>query len=270
MTTLQTIRDKVRRLVAEDTQQLSDAQIDFYINTYYTNDFPQQLRILKLETNYELPLYPGQGTYEVPWDLFSSFSGPVYIQGYPLFYSQSQTQFYMMFPKFAQQAYLTGDGTAGPYTTTLQYPQLTPGEIYVSTISAAGDLLASTDNTDGGWTNAISVAAGSINYATGSLTITFTDAVPAGTPISIQYVTGQWTRPQGLLLFDTTFQVRPVPDQSYLLVMQAYALPTTLIGALDVPSLPLTQWPVFQSCQSAQKFDKSGQNGNGLASHVHI
>lgn len=230
MTTLQSIRNKVRRLVAEDNQQLTDAQIDGYINTYYLNDFPQQLRLIKQQINYELALVPGQGTYAVPWDLYTSFSGPVYVAGYPIFFSQSQQQFYQMFPEFQQQAYLTGNGTAGPYTTTLQFPQITPGTVYVSALSG-NTLLYSTDDTNGQFSNLNGVSVGStINYATGSLSLTFSSVIAAGEPISIQYATGQWQRPQGLLLFDSEFQVRPVPDQSYLLVLQAYALPTALIN----------------------------------------
>lgn len=239
MSTLQTIRDKVRRLVAEDTQQLTDAQIDFFINTYYLNDFPQQLRLIKQQINYELPLVPGQGTYDVPWDLYTSFSGPAFVAGYPIFFSQSQQQFYQMFPEFQQQTYLVGDGTVGPYATSLQFPEITPGTVYVSALSALGNLMASTDNTLGSFTNSTNIVAGSfVNYATGSISITFSDVVAVGEPISIQYATGQFQRPQGLLLFDSEFQVRPVPDQSYLLVLQAYALPTTLMGDGSSPELP--------------------------------
>ena len=238
MSTLQTIRDKVRRLVAEDTQQLTDAQIDFFINTYYLNDFPQQLRLIKQQINYELPLVPGQGTYDVPWDLYTSFSGPAFVAGYPIFFSQSQQQFYQIFPEFQQQTYLTGDGTVGPYATSLQFPEITPGTVYVSAISAAGNLLQSVDNNQGGFSNTLNLSAlSTVNYATGSISLTFTDVVAAGEPISIQYATGQWQRPQGLLLFDSEFQVRPVPDQSYLLVLQAYALPTTLLDGQS-PELP--------------------------------
>lgn len=238
MTTLQSIRNKVRRLVAEDNQQLTDAQIDGYINTYYLNDFPQQLRLIKQQINYELPLVPGQGTYAVPWDLYTSFSGPAYVAGYPIFFSQSQQQFYQMFPEFQQQAYLTGDGTAGPYTTTLQFPQITPGTVYISTVNGVGDLLSSTDDGLGNWTNTAQVPVGNLNYANGSISITWDDVIPVGTPISIQYATGQWQRPQGLLLFDSEFQVRPVPNQSYLLVLQAYALPTVMLVNGSIPELP--------------------------------
>lgn len=229
MTTLQTIRDKVRRLVAEDTQQLTDADIDFFINTYYLNDFPQQLRLIKQQINYELPLFPGQGTYAVPWDSYTSFSGPAYVAGYPIFFSQSQQQFYQMFPEFQQQAYLTGNGTVGPYTTTLQFPQITPGTVYVSALTNSG-LASGTDNTNGQITGNNVANTSTVNYLTGTISIVFNDVVAVGQPISIQYATGQFQRPQGLLLFDSEFQVRPVPDQSYLLTLQAYALPTALLA----------------------------------------
>lgn len=238
MPTLQAIRNKVRRLVAEDNQQLTNDQIDGYVNTYYLNDFPQQLRLIKQQINYQLPLVPGRGRYDVPWDSFTSFSGPAYIAGYPIFFSQSQQQFYQMYPEFQQQAYLTGDGTTGPYTTSLQFPQITPGTVYISTVNGVGDLLNSTDNGLGGWTDSIAVPTGSIDYTTGAISITWDDVIPVGTPISIQYSTAQYQRPQAVLLFDSEFQVRPIPDQSYLLVLQAYALPTVMLASQSTPELP--------------------------------
>ncbi len=48
--TLADIRKKVRNLTARQAdEQITDAQIDQYINTYYLYDMPESLRLLKLK-----------------------------------------------------------------------------------------------------------------------------------------------------------------------------------------------------------------------------
>ena len=47
---LNTIRLKVRRLTARPSpNQISDQEIDDYINTFYVYDFPEHLRMLNLK-----------------------------------------------------------------------------------------------------------------------------------------------------------------------------------------------------------------------------
>jgi len=147
---LQSIRDKARALVAAPTEfELSTARLDNYINSYYLYDFPQQLRILKLQTVYELPLYPGQNTYTVPWDLFMSFAQPCYVAQYETQFYMDRTTFYRAYPIYLQNIFLLGNGTTGPYTTTLGFIPITPGTVYVSAIDSGGALEESTDDTEG-------------------------------------------------------------------------------------------------------------------------
>ncbi len=236
MATLAEIRDKVRRLTASGPSQLTDTQIDQYINTYYLYDFPQQLRILKLETNYQLQLEPGRATYPIPWNDFTSFSGPAYIFGYNVWIAQSQEQFYNYWPKFNQQFNVAGDGTTGPYTATLGVTNVTPNQVYVSAQTAGGLEFGEDD----GLGNIIGSISGTIDYFGGQATVTTTAAVAGGDEIAFQYASSQWSRPTSVLIWNSDFVFRAVPDQSYLFELQALFYPTALLSAGQGPLLD--QW----------------------------
>jgi len=66
-----------------------------------------------------------------------------------------------------------------------------------------------------------------INYQTGEITgLVFADAIPAGTPIQIQYNPVQPAIPLSILFFQNQFTLRPVPDQGYTVELVAYRQPT--------------------------------------------
>lgn len=237
MATLAEIRDKVRRVTASGTSQLTDQQIDGYINTYYTSDFPQQLRILKLQDNYELTLEKGRAIYPIPWDQYSSFSGPAYIFGYPVWISQSQTEFYNQFPLYNNQQIVPGDGSAGPYQTTGGVTNINPGTVVVLANDVNNVTLTGRDNGLGSIDGTIT---GSVNYETGTITVNTSGNISPTESVSFQFNAMQWTRPNSLLIWDNQFVLRATPDQPYLLQLQAYRLPTTLFDATSQPLLD--QW----------------------------
>ncbi len=63
--TLQAIRTKVRRLTRSPSlSQISDVQIDEYINTFIQYDFPEHLRLFSLRTLLTFYTQPGVDVYE--------------------------------------------------------------------------------------------------------------------------------------------------------------------------------------------------------------
>jgi len=69
-TTLAAIRVKVRRLtLSPSTAQLSDVEIDEYVNTSVVYDFPETLRTFNLRTTFTFFTNPGQDVY--PTDIAS-------------------------------------------------------------------------------------------------------------------------------------------------------------------------------------------------------
>jgi hypothetical protein len=64
--TLQTIRNKVRLLTRNPTeQQMTNAQLDQYINTFIMYNFPQQLRLYNLRKTFTFYTQPNVDVYSI-------------------------------------------------------------------------------------------------------------------------------------------------------------------------------------------------------------
>lgn len=129
--TLADIRTKVRRITARPSAtQISDAEIDNYINTFYRFDMPEHLRMESLRYNYQFTTTANIPVYDFPRDLYLTEMPPVFIAGYQSYMTQSRENFFRINPSlnFLQQSVYTGNGTAGPYTGQfLINTPITPG-----------------------------------------------------------------------------------------------------------------------------------------------
>lgn len=143
------IQTKVRRLTrSPSTAQLTDADLNNYINTFVVYDFPEQLRTFNLRTQFTFFTNPGQDVYNTD---IASFSGainnplynfqnlyisvhpPVYVAGFQAFYTQSRDQFFGIYPilnNILTTGFL-GDGTPGPFTGVINSQQalVPPGTV---------------------------------------------------------------------------------------------------------------------------------------------
>lgn len=138
--TLQNIQIKVRRLTRTPSQaQLSDDDLNEYINTFIVYDFPEHLRTFQQRTTFNFWCNPYQDEY--PTDIASfglatnaqqnplynfqnthiSIHPPVYIAGFPSFYTQSREQFFGVYPKVnsIQSIGVTGDGIQTNFSGTI-------------------------------------------------------------------------------------------------------------------------------------------------------
>jgi hypothetical protein len=132
--TLASIQVKVRRLTRSPSQnQLTDDDLNNYINTFVVYDFPEHLRMFNLRTTFKFWCNSFQDRY--PTDEIS-FAGvttnqlynfqnryltihdPVYIAGYQSFFSQSREQFFGIYPLTNSILSIgtTGDGVTTSYT----------------------------------------------------------------------------------------------------------------------------------------------------------
>lgn len=296
---LQAIKTKVRRLTrTPSTAQLSESDLENYINTFVVYDFPEHLRTFNLRKTFTFFTNPFQDRY--PTDI-ASFDGvtsnplynfqnkyisihpPVYIAGYQSYFTQSREQFFACYPKVNSIASIgqTGDGVTTTFTGVINFNQsiipvgggftqqtaIMQNEVLFSSVNIAGDGLALADvplvNSTTGNTHAsgnlydvngpdYAVAKATppnatlgnnfINYSTGKFEITFPTAPATGQPINSQTVPVQLSLPQGLLYYDNTFVVRPVPDQPYRVNFEVYAMPTFLMSNTD----PVTGTPQLQ------------------------
>jgi hypothetical protein len=217
-TTLQAIQTKVRRLTRSPSQaQLTDTDLQNYINTFVVYDFPEHLRMFNQRTTYTFVTNPGQDRY--PTDI-ASFAGvttnplydfqnkfltmhdPVYIAGYQAYFTQSRQQFYGIYPftNSIQSTQIIGNGITQTFSGNLQIIQGEPGggavllqnNVLFSSIDVNGLGLALTD------VPLVSLTTGN-NTTEGNLYTPQTQpTVPPTTanfdPTNfINYVTGQFT-----------------------------------------------------------------------------
>lgn len=76
-----------------------------------------------------------------------------------------------------------------------------------------------------------------INYVTGQFTVTFPTPPGSGQTINSQTVPNIPSRPFGMLYYNNTITLRPVPDQPYAINFEVDARPTQLFQTDSVPQL---------------------------------
>lgn len=139
--TLTTIQQKVRRLTRSPSMaQLSDDDLNQYINTFVVYNFPEVLRTFNFRETFTFYTNPFQDIY--PTDQ-ASFAGnttnvlynfrnnyltvhpPVYIAGYNSLFTQSREQFYGIFPRVNSIAAIaaTGDGATTQFSGVVNAAQ---------------------------------------------------------------------------------------------------------------------------------------------------
>jgi hypothetical protein len=141
LSTLQQIETKVRRLTrSPSTAQLSQSDLDNYINTFVVYDFPEILRTFNLRTQFSFFTNPGQDVYNTDTasfagatnnplynfqNLYLTVHPPFYIAGYQSFSSQSPEQFNGIYPKVnnISKTASMGNGTTGPFTGVINSQQ---------------------------------------------------------------------------------------------------------------------------------------------------
>ena len=274
--TLGDIRAKVRRLTGSPSvTQLTDVQIDENVNTYYTYDMPQQLRLFNLRVEYEFYTQPNVDTYQFPRNTYRTVAPPLYIGGIEAFWSQSQEQFYRIYPQneFIEEL-AQGDRTGGPYTftftnrpflrgyTAASDPATIFSQVLVSGEDALGTNQIARDNGAGLWIDEDgNPLSGSIDYVTGEATLLF--AQPITGDINGQNIPYKASRPLAVLFFNDIFFLRPVPDQAYKVSMEAYTTPTQLMAAGDEPVL--NEWWQYLAFGASKKILEDRLDVDGLS-----
>lgn len=146
-TTLQAIQNKVRRLTrSPSTAQITDAQLQDYINTFVVYDFPEHLRTFNLRKTFTFYTNPYQDEYPTDKASFGDATAnptiesnplynfqnnyltvhpPVYIAGYQSLYTQSREQFFGYYPKVNSIAFTgqNGDGVTTQFSGVINSQQ---------------------------------------------------------------------------------------------------------------------------------------------------
>lgn len=278
LSTLQATRLKVRRLTASPSQnQISDAQLDDYINTFIIFDMPELVRLWNLREEYEFYTDPYIDAYPFPRNEFINVFQPIYIGGYQSFFSQSREQFYRIYPSLEFITTMgVGDGTSGPYSFQFSnfpmlraytYPPDTTifSQVFLSFTDAAGNSVIARDDGVGGFIDESGAAlVGAVDYVTGAVTgLVFGSAVPSGTTISGQSIPFEASRPEAMLFYNDTFFLRPIPDQAYTVSMEVMKRPTALLN--DSANPELEEWWQFLAFGAAKKILEDRQDMTSLS-----
>lgn len=179
-TTLQNIKIKVRRLTRSPSiSQLSDDDLNNYINTFILYDFPEHLRIFNLRTTVSFTCNPYQDVYNTDILSFGAASGaqnnplynfqnkyltihpPFFIAGFPAAYMQDRSAFFGIYPKVnsIQSIGVTGNGVQTSFSGVIvtqglvQSPTLgvqqgscfVKGEVLFSSVDVNGNGLSLID-----------------------------------------------------------------------------------------------------------------------------
>lgn len=263
--TVVAIRKKVRRLTASPGESaLSTIDLDQYINTYYSQDFPYSVKTDQLRNVYTFYTEPNIDRY--PLDVYynQGVRAPVYIDGVEASYYKDRNQFYNLWPRWVQRfTPVSGDGTTTSFSFTIPGPFLSK-EVTLGTVDLNGNPMNVADGGDGvlylqtanprtsippvtstqpgqkndntanpGQTNVTAV--GSVNYVSGAIALTYPLAPGSGQNINASVVQYQTSRPLSLLFWNNEFTVRPVPEIAHKIEVETYLTPVQFLETTDVP-----------------------------------
>jgi hypothetical protein len=100
----------------------------------------------------------------------------------------------------------------------------TNGDLY-GLLMAPGNAPYGNQPLSGGYSTVLNT----VNYSTGVATVTFPSAIPAGAPINVESQFFQSGLPRSILYYNNTITIRPPPDISYNIQMQAYLTPAAFL-----------------------------------------
>jgi len=272
--TLSAIRTKVRRLTrSPSSAQITDTQIDEYVNTAYEQDLPATLKLKSLRKTFTFYTEPNVAQYpSISTDAFPASSAPMadfknknldiesplFVAGYRQTLLQSRDNFYTAYPLFVNKERRgTGNGVNNQFTGTLTSKPVLQNQVLISSVDVNGDGLSMVDvpvvdsisglpTQNGNFYLAGSepttpptaiLVTNTINYVTGVYTVTFPIAPGNGELVNSQAVAYSAGRPVTVLFYDNAFEFRPVPDDIYRVEMDVYVQPMELDVDNDVPEL---------------------------------
>lgn len=227
------IRLKIRNVTGSpSTDQITDAEIDNYIENYYVFTMPFELKEQITNQFLKFKTTPGVNVYAFPGAYFTDQPG-AYADGFPLIFYQDPDIFYQDWPlQYAVDNIATGDGVTSNFSGGLQNPPVIIGSLFITSDDPDGFQQVVQDQGDGTLSGD---GAGTINYLTGAYNVTFTVAPASTAYIYAKYQGYSGNRPQGVLFYNNEFTLMPVPDQAYQIQMQGYIKPTELVNDSDTP-----------------------------------
>lgn len=212
--TLGNIRAKVRSITGTpSTSQLSDDQVDAYINNYYVYTMPHELKVQIDNKFLDFKTVPGQNVYSFPGAYLTDSPG-AYADGFPLIFYQDPDIFYQDWPQqYNVDSVAAGDGTTMNFSGSTQGFPIINGTFFITdgfqVLQDSGDNVATVTLATGnggtvysGTVVAVPIDAGSFTVVGGigdTTSETFSDngngilTGSSGGSGTINYASGSWT-----------------------------------------------------------------------------
>lgn len=230
---LSDIRTKVRQVTGRlSANQLSTQRLDFYINNYYQYTFPAETKLEREHTFYEFNTVANQQQYTFPDTTYTNVEPYLTLDEMPLLWYQDPNEFFQQNPQQVQrQTPWTGDGSTVTFTTTIQTPPILPGSVIIT-----DNIYTATDD-GAGILSGTGISAGSVNYTTGAISITFVTAPADGLDIILSFIGYQAGRPTAVMLYNNVFWFFMIPDTVYRCRVKAYRIEQPMTLATDTPRL---------------------------------
>jgi hypothetical protein len=245
---LSEIRQKIRQVTGRfSPQELSNEELDEYVNKYFQYTFPAELKLERFHTYYEFLTSANTQSYTLP-DGYVNFENPATIDYQLLLWYQDPAAFFENNPQnVASQTIGTGDGATVLFTgTASNFPILPDTAVITDNTEVFEDTNADFSASPVTISGSLGGTA-SLNYSTGALSVTFATAPADGQNITFSYVQFQSGRPNAVLLYNNQFTFSPVPDTAYRFRVRAYAnsLVTTSSGATATQFTNATDRPLL-------------------------
>lgn len=241
--TFNDIKQKTRLITGRfSAQEMTDTELGKRINQYYQYTFPAEVKLERQHTFYEFLTTVNQPTYTFDNTTYTNVEPPATLDNLSLLYYQDPDRFNQENPyQVTRLTPWTGDGVTTLFSTTVTGFPILPDSTVITdntevfedtnTIWEDGQPISITGNLGG---------SASVNYATGSISVTFNTAPANGQSIYLSYIIFQPGRPTAVLLYNNEFKFFPPPDTAYRFKMKGYIVVSALVNATDTPVL--SQW----------------------------
>ena len=144
------IAKKVRLLTASASEaSLSTADLDQYINTYYSQDFPYSIKTDQMRSVYTFFTEPYRDRY--PLDVYynQGVRAPMYVDGIQGTFVKDRQQFFSVWPKFPTRFHpANGNGTTTAFAFNIPGPFLS-GEVINGSVTSNGTPISVADDGNG-------------------------------------------------------------------------------------------------------------------------
>lgn len=240
--TLSEIRRKVRRVTGRlSPGELTNDQVDDYINQYYQYTFPAEVKLEMKHTYYEFLTTPNQETYDFDDTTYTNIEPPATMDSLSMLYYQDPIYFDSENPQqISRLTPWTGDGSTATFSTTVTGFPILPDTLVITDNTETFEDTTTTYTTSNVTITGSAGGTATINYSTGSVSVTFNTAPANGQDIYLSYTLFIAGRPTAVLYYDNQFKFYPVPDTAYRFKIKAYTYVTALTSSTSTPDL--NQW----------------------------